>query len=303
MGLGPKKSREKPARSTRRSREAAQDPIPAPIKKSRQRKLPADPVKVSNDHSYFWSEKEPAEPALSLDNLETAPEEISDKDKIRLLEEKVAKLEEENCTLKRRLSGAEKLFCPEQLDLLCGYIKRVKKWPDHVIQQSIHKYFYCGTKGYQLLRDQGYPLPAIDTIVKRLQKFQYLPGTLAENFQLLSHQSNFMEPEDKYATLIQDEASIQPRIEYNPSTKSITGYVTIPPNTITTEYDRIASKVLCFILGGINRRWKILVAYAFTGSSFQVQPTIEMIREIVSMANQIGIKIVGLPSDLGFRNV
>ena len=83
MGLGPKKDRAKPVRTTRRSLEAAQDQIPAPIKKSRQRKLPADPIKVSNDHSYFWSEKEPAvPPALSLENPETASEEISDKDKI-----------------------------------------------------------------------------------------------------------------------------------------------------------------------------------------------------------------------------
>ena len=161
---------------------------------------------------------------------------------------KVKSLETENAELKRKLNGVSKLFCDEQIELLCGDIKKVKKWPDFVIQKSIHKYFYCGTKGYQLLRDMGYPFPSISAIIKRLQKFQYLPGILAENFQLLAHQSSFLKKEDMYSTLMIDEMAIQPRIEYNASTKAISGYVTIPPNKVDSDYDMVASHVLCFLL-------------------------------------------------------
>ena len=84
---------------------------------------------------------------------------------------------------------------------------------------------------------------------------------------------------------------------------SISGYATIPPNKADDEYDHIASHVLCFLLGGINRRWKILIGYVFTASSFQVPPVIELLHGLISKANQIGITIVGLPSDLGFRGV
>ena len=259
----------------------------------------ASPEKVRLDHDYYWKPPPPSPlPALEFVTNPAAPE-----DTIRSLEEKVKTLEAENAALKKKLDGVSRLFSREQLELLCGTITRVRQWPDYVIQQSIHMYFYCGTKGYNLLRDSGYPLPCIETIVKRLAKFQYQPGRLEENFQLLKHNAKFFEKEDMFATLMVDEMSIQPRIEYNTTTKAISGYVTIPANKNESDYDQIASKVMCFLLGGIHKRWKILCAYVFTGSSFQVPPVIELLQGVVQRANEVGVTIVGLPSDLGFRNV
>ena len=257
---------------------------------------PSEPENVSHDHDgYFWK---PPLPALEFVSNPATPE-----DTIRSLEGKIKRLEENNAFLKNQVACVSKLFCKEQLELLSGTISKVRQWPEYVIQQSIHMYFYCGTKGYNLLRDMGYPLPAIETIVQRLAKFQYLPGTLQENFQLLEHTAKSFVKEDMIATLIQDEMSIQPRIEYNATTKAISGYVTIPANKNESEYDQVASKVLCFLLAGVNKRWKILVSYVFTGSSYQVPPVIDLLHGIFRRANQIGITILGLPSDLGFRNV
>ena len=191
---------------------------------------PASPVKINLDHDYCDPPlpQPPVPPDFAQDVPEIdnqPPQPQSSENIIKSLEEKVKKLEQENASLKRKLGGVSKLFCDVQIELLCGDISKVHKWPDYVIQNSIHKYFYCGTKGYQLLRDMGYPLPCITTIVNRLQKFQYAPGILAENFQLLAHHSSFLKKEDMYATLMQDEMAIQPRIEYNTTTKAISGKI------------------------------------------------------------------------------
>ena len=75
-----------------------------------------------------------------------------------------------------------------------------------------------------------------------------------------------------------------------------------PPFEIKSEYDRVARNMLAFILCGVNKRWKICIAYEFTAKSYSAPPVIDIIYGIAQKAWQIGISIVSMPSDMGSCN-
>ena len=68
-----------------------------------------------------------------------------------------------------------------------------------------------------------------------------------------------MKPHERNCSLTLDEMSIQAKTEYDISSKSIMGHVTLP------EHNGIATHGLVFMLSGLAVRWKQTVAFYFTG--------------------------------------
>lgn len=68
-----------------------------------------------------------------------------------------------------------------------------------------------------------------------------------------------MKPNDRSCSLTLDEMSIQAKMEYDLSSQSILGGVTLPNHT------GVVTHGLVFMLSSICKRWKQIVAYYFTG--------------------------------------
>jgi hypothetical protein len=56
------------------------------------------------------------------------------------------------------------------------------------------------------------------------------------------------------------------------------------------------------MLGGVNTRWKQVVAYYFTGNSVNGQIFADIIKEIFENSKRIGLNILSVTSDMGGSN-
>lgn len=63
--------------------------------------------------------------------------------------------------------------------------KKAVTWNSSTIEKSLRIYLACGSSGYEILRDQGLPLPAIRTLQSRIQNFKFDAGILEDAFPLL----------------------------------------------------------------------------------------------------------------------
>ena len=69
-----------------------------------------------------------------------------------------------------------------------------------------------------------------------------------------------MKKSDRSCSLTLDEMSIEATMEYDASSRTVLGGVTLPNHT------GIATHGLVFMLSGICTRWKQTVAYYYTGN-------------------------------------
>ncbi|KYN05102.1 hypothetical protein ALC62_04005 [Cyphomyrmex costatus] len=107
-----------------------------------------------------------------------------------------------------------------------------------------------------------------------------------------------MDENDKNCVLIFDEMSIEQRIYLDPSTGAYIGYVSLPG-----EPKHLASKALVFLLAGIRKRYKQVVAYHFTAGKAAHKAVVEVIMKILERCEQIGFKILALVCDMGKRGL
>ena len=60
----------------------------------------------------------------------------------------------------------------------------------------------------------------------------------------------------------------------------------------------MATHGLVFILSGVKTRWKQIVAYHLSGSSFSGKAVADILLQIVRAADEIGLKVVNITSDM-----
>jgi hypothetical protein len=105
-----------------------------------------------------------------------------------------------------------------------------------------------------------------------------------------------MSPTERTCCLTLDEMKITPTLDYDRISDSFIGHVTLP------EKEEKAEHALVFMLGGLTTRWKQTVAYFFTGASVKGDLFHDIILEIVYRAEQIGLKVAAVTSDMGSAN-
>ncbi|XP_064462553.1 uncharacterized protein LOC135373252 [Ornithodoros turicata] len=59
------------------------------------------------------------------------------------------------------------------------------KWGHEITQKALRLRFACGTAGYQALFDEGYPLPYVKTLTRRVSKIHFEPGILQSVIHVL----------------------------------------------------------------------------------------------------------------------
>lgn len=193
--------------------------------------------------------------------------------------------------------AASKLFNPDQVRLLQGDLKRVRKWSDRSITESFEIRFACGTKGYKFLRNKGYPFPSIRTQQAYLQNLHFDSGILTEVFDLLDKKVQCMSTPERDCGLVLDEMSIDQSFSYCCNNKKYFGDVTIPGQTGRATHG------LIFMLVGVYSRWKQVVAYFFTGNSIPDGFLKSVIVDIISRAEALGLKVHFTTSDCGPNNI
>lgn len=138
---------------------------------------------------------------------------------------------------------------------------KLMEWSNSTLTKSLKLKFSCGISGYNELLRQGYPIPSIRTLQRRLENLKFDSGILHEIFSFLELKVASFGPHEKDCVLVMDEMAITPGTSYDTSLKKYFGNVTLP------DHSGLATHVLVFMLGGITSRWKQVVAYYFTSDS------------------------------------
>ncbi|QQP38255.1 Putative LOC755078 [Caligus rogercresseyi] len=121
-----------------------------------------------------------------------------------------------------------------------------------------------------MLIHKGYPLPSNRTLQRSLKRITFQPGILHSVMSLLHLKTLTMDASDKYCGLVMDEMSIKQALEYDVGDQVVRGYDTLQPSC-----EELASHALVFALIGIKNRWKQVIAYHLTGSSFRSKDVVK----------------------------
>lgn len=129
--------------------------------------------------------------------------------------------------------------------------------------------------------------------------WKFTSGISDEIFQFLQLKiSSFKSDKDRDCLIVLDEISITSGIQYDASVADYIGYVTLPDH----NSKELATHGLVFLLAGISHRWKQTVAFYFTGNSTNGSKFKTIILEIINKAENIGLNVYGIVSDMGAPN-
>ncbi|KAG8232011.1 hypothetical protein J437_LFUL011952 [Ladona fulva] len=192
------------------------------------------------------------------------------------------------------------LFNEDQLNALGKTVRRGSTWCDETIQKALKLRLACGTNGYNLLLDSGYPLPSERTHRRRLENINFCPGVLKEIFPSLGRKVQLMSPLERHAVLMLDEMSIKPALEFDASVGRIIGNSTLKDSQ-NKEYS-LTTHALVFMLGGMSTHWKQTVGYHFTGPSFCARVVKEVMFDLIMKCEELGLSIDTVVSDMGGQN-
>lgn len=212
---------------------------------------------------------------------------------IKSLKKKVKVLEKELQNLKSSM----KFLNEDQLRALSRDNTQGCTWSVNTIKQALQIKYACGTSGYETLRTLGYPLPSNRTLGRRLQGLSFLPGILSEVFDVLKSKTLGMEDIEKDCVLFLDEMEIMQGYEHDRSEDSLLGGVTLPDRP-----EDVANHALVFMVGGLNRRWKQVIAYHLTGRSVDGSVLKGFVFELVRLCSEISLRVLVVTSDMGAAN-
>lgn len=134
------------------------------------------------------------------------------------------KLEQKHEILNKSL---DKMFNDDQKEALTRDTRGML-WSNASINKALQFKFACGGTGYNLLRENHFPLPSQRTLARRLENFKFDCGILEEVFEFLEHKVKNMTVMERQCSLVFDEMSISEGIQYDPSTEKNYGGVTFP---------------------------------------------------------------------------
>lgn len=142
---------------------------------------------------------------------------------------------------------------------------------------------FCRTTGYGTLRKLGYPLPSNRALDRRLEGLRFLPGIL-RRWQ-------------KIPFLFLNELEIPTGYELDCAEDAFLGGNTLPPKP-----EEPANHALVFMLGGLNRRWKKVITYEFTGNHVEGFVLKHYVLDLVQLCSQVSLRVRVMTSDMSASN-
>ncbi|XP_015595088.1 uncharacterized protein LOC107267641 [Cephus cinctus] len=94
------------------------------------------------------------------------------KETIRKLQRRIKQLEQEVRVSDQRTSYIKKLLNDDQVEVLNRQMKKVCKWSDATLVLGYKLKFSCGNTGYSTLIKEGWPLPSIRTLRRKVENWK-----------------------------------------------------------------------------------------------------------------------------------
>ncbi|KAL1467150.1 hypothetical protein MTO96_026278 [Rhipicephalus appendiculatus] len=217
----------------------------------------------------------------------------SAKNTIQGLKKKVQKLESDATNISQNL----KFLNDGQVRALSRSSSLGNSWSPQTVKQGLQIKLACGTTGYETLRKMGYPLPSGRTLARRIENLKFLPGILHEVIDVMKFKAETMEDVEKDCVLFLDEMEIVPGFELDRAEDTFLGGVTLPPKP-----EEPANHALVFMLGGLNKRWKQVIAYELTGRTVDGCLLKNYVLELVQLCSQISLNVRLVTCDMGSAN-
>ncbi|XP_054917754.2 uncharacterized protein [Dermacentor andersoni] len=215
------------------------------------------------------------------------------KNTVKKLQMQVRKLQKEATNFSRNT----KFLNEDQIRALSRNNNHGNSWSAQTVKQGLKIKFACGTTGYETLRKIGYPLPSSRTLARRIQGLKFLPGILHEVIDVMRSKAEGMEDVEKDCVLFLDEMEIAPGFELDRGEDVLLGGTTLP-----SKPEEPANHALVFMLGGVNQRWKQVIAYEFTGRHVDGSVLKAYVLEIVQICSQISLRVRVITCDMGAAN-
>lgn len=184
-----------------------------------------------------------------------------------------------------------------QMQLLTNQVLKVKEWDENSIMKAVVLKFKGGSNVLEFTRKHVCPLPSLRTIQRHFEKLDFMPGILSDNLKVLKNLVTDFSLSQLRFGLYFDEKAFIPGESRVGGTDNFIGKVTLPPR------DEYASNVLLFLVGGIQERIKIPVAFHFTSKSDTGKAQAEfLLKIIIETEEKTGIFIDFICFDLGPTN-
>jgi len=234
------------------------------------------------------------EVAAPTDQIHILKQEVKDLHRMLRVEQVLRrKATASEATLKRKL---KKLFNHDQLNNMCRISPSSYKWNSETYKKALKLRFACGIAGYDELLEQGHPLSSLRSLRCKMEEVSMEPEILDETFIFLKLKVAALTDKERDCCLTLDEMSIKAGYQYDKSSSSFRGDVTLP------GHKGSATHALVFMLAGITTRWKQTVCYHFTGNSTVGSKLKEIVLEIIRKAHDIGLHVSTVTSDMGSAN-
>lgn len=161
------------------------------------------------------------------------------KKKLKTAARKTKRLEKDLSALTKNLDFLNE----DQKAALKRKSRKGSAWSAETIKKALQLKFACGSAGYDLLLEQGNPLPSRRTLCRRLQHLSFKPGVLIDIVNMMKVKVAAMSNIEKDCVIFLDEMEIRKGVELDRSGDGFLGKVTLP------ETDRAANHVLVFMVG------------------------------------------------------
>lgn len=213
--------------------------------------------------------------------------------KIQVLRKKLFAVQQKLKILEENL---KRLLNDDQLNALKTPTRRVPCWSEATIKKALQIRFAAGPTGYNLLRQQGMPLPASRTLSERLRHVTCRPGVQHDIIDALKEKSAIFSAYDHNVILAIDEIQLKAQIEYDASLKELTGYTTLP------KTGKAATHALVAMIRGIATYWKQVVSWHLTANSVPGAILHSHVIDIIRCVEETGFKVRGIVTDMGPTN-
>ncbi|XP_040356776.2 uncharacterized protein LOC121046516 [Ixodes scapularis] len=138
--------------------------------------------------------------------------------KLDLAQKRIRKLEKE---LEAVLGSKLGNLAPDQVLCVKNRNAHGNRWSNKTVQKALQIRLACGTRGYELLKDEVIPLPSERTLQRRIEEVKFEPA--------LKSKLETMRPQEKHCALLLDEMQVTAGLDLDPTVKKPIGLVTIPP--------------------------------------------------------------------------
>jgi len=195
--------------------------------------------------------------------------------------------------IETRLNDVTKNFIDSQLRNV-DRIRSGRRWTeeDKIFALSLYK---RSPRVYRYV-SMYFQLPCIRTLQSMLSKVPFDPGVNKLLLQQLKIKSDEMNPLDRYCALLFDEVSLDSGFYYEAHKQKIIGYEDLGQLGRT---NKPANHALVFMIRGLRKSWKQVIAYFFIAYTISCQSLKIIIKNLIFELQGIGIIVKATVCDQG----